>query len=207
MTIEEQIMKLQTYKMYEGEDTVYVERDDILKLLEQQPKMQDCEHCIHTYGTLGCCDMVNNEWVYDCEFGKEQYKKEHETQPCEDAISREDAIREAYIKGYDYGVKDWFKAKTEPCDDCISRQALIEKATSWDKHFADSERCVSLTEIQNAPPVKPQRPSGKWVNNIHDIPICDQCGYMTPYDRAIDDYEYGNFCPNCGAKMAESETP
>ena len=35
MTIEEQIMKLQTYKMYEGEDTVYVERDDVLKALEQ----------------------------------------------------------------------------------------------------------------------------------------------------------------------------
>lgn len=37
MTVKEKIMKLQTYKMYEGEDTVYVERDDILKLLEQQP--------------------------------------------------------------------------------------------------------------------------------------------------------------------------
>ena len=35
MTIEEQIMKLQTYKMYEGEDTVYVERDDVLKVLAQ----------------------------------------------------------------------------------------------------------------------------------------------------------------------------
>lgn len=93
MTIEEKIMKLQTYKMYEGEDTVYVERDDILKLLEQQPKMQDCEHCIHTYGTLGCCDMVDNNWIYDCEFGKEQYKKEHESQPCEDCISKEKMIK------------------------------------------------------------------------------------------------------------------
>ena len=37
MTSEEQIMKLQTYKMYEGEDTVYVERDDVLKILEQKP--------------------------------------------------------------------------------------------------------------------------------------------------------------------------
>ena len=35
MTLKEQIMKLQTYKMYEGEDTVYVERDDVLKALEQ----------------------------------------------------------------------------------------------------------------------------------------------------------------------------
>lgn len=38
MTIEEQIMKLQTYKMFEDEDTVYVERDDVLKALEQQPR-------------------------------------------------------------------------------------------------------------------------------------------------------------------------
>lgn len=37
----EQIMKLQTYKMFEGEDTVYVERDDVLKLLEQQLS-EDC---------------------------------------------------------------------------------------------------------------------------------------------------------------------
>ena len=42
MTIQEQILKLQTYKMYEGEDTVYVERDDVLKALKQQP----CEDCI-----------------------------------------------------------------------------------------------------------------------------------------------------------------
>jgi predicted RNA-binding Zn-ribbon protein involved in translation (DUF1610 family) len=49
--------------------------------------------------------------------------------------------------------------------------------------------------------VEPERKTGRWVNNIHDLPVCDQCGYMTPYDRAIDDYEYGNFCPNCGAKM------
>ena len=39
MTLKEQIMKLQTYKMHEGEDTVYVERDDVLKALEQEPCM------------------------------------------------------------------------------------------------------------------------------------------------------------------------
>lgn len=46
---------------------------------------------------------------------------------------------------------------------------------------------------------------GKWVNNIHDMPICSECGYMTPYDRAIDDYEYGNYCPNCGARMVSED--
>ena len=53
--------------------------------------------------------------------------------------------------------------------------------------------------IDDAPTIEERK--GKWINNIHDIPICDQCGYMTPYDRAIDDYEYGNYCPNCGADM------
>ena len=53
--------------------------------------------------------------------------------------------------------KDIDNAPTvEMAEDCISRQALIEKATSWDKHFADSERYVSLTDIQGAPPVTPQ---------------------------------------------------
>jgi hypothetical protein len=36
MTLKEQMMKLQTYKMHEGEDTVYIERDDVLKALEQE---------------------------------------------------------------------------------------------------------------------------------------------------------------------------
>jgi len=31
--LNEKVKKLQTYKMYEGEETVYVERDDVLKLL------------------------------------------------------------------------------------------------------------------------------------------------------------------------------
>ena len=40
--IQDEIMKLQTYKMFEGEDTVYVERDDVLEVLKQEP----CEDCI-----------------------------------------------------------------------------------------------------------------------------------------------------------------
>lgn len=46
MTIKEQIMKLQTYKMFEGEDTVYVERDDVLKLLEQMAEEQKTKKAI-----------------------------------------------------------------------------------------------------------------------------------------------------------------
>jgi hypothetical protein len=48
MTLKEKVLKLQTYKMFEGEDTVYVERDDILELLEQEP----CEDCISRQGAI-----------------------------------------------------------------------------------------------------------------------------------------------------------
>ena len=41
----------------------------------------------------------------------------------------------------------------------------------------------------------------KWVNNEGCIPECSNCHYLTSYDYFIDDYEYGNYCPNCGAKM------
>lgn len=32
--IRDKIMKLQTYKMFEGEKTVYIERDDVLKIID-----------------------------------------------------------------------------------------------------------------------------------------------------------------------------
>lgn len=59
------------------------------------------------------------------------------------------------------------KPELKPCEDCISRQYLIERATSWDKHFADSERCVSLTEIQNAPSVTPK---AEWIPVSERLP-------------------------------------
>ena len=85
-------------------------------------------------------------------------------------------------------------------NDLISRQVAID-----DLHGKDPSQIWDTADIEvwvNAlPSAQPERKKGKWINNIHDLPICDQCGYMTPYDRAIDDYEYGNFCPNCGADM------
>ena len=39
--IQDEIMKLQTYKMFEGEDTVYVERDDVLEVLKQYIDLTD----------------------------------------------------------------------------------------------------------------------------------------------------------------------
>ena len=59
-------------------------------------------------------------------------------------------------------------AENATVEDCISRQALIEKATSWDTHFTDSERYVSLTDIRNAPSVKPE--PKRWIPCSERLP-------------------------------------
>ena len=48
--IQDEIMKLQTYKMFVGEDTVYVDRDDVLEVLKQEP----CEDAISRQAVLDC---------------------------------------------------------------------------------------------------------------------------------------------------------
>ncbi len=36
-------------------------------------QIKDCDHCSNTYGTLGCCTTVNNQWVYSCTEGQKEY--------------------------------------------------------------------------------------------------------------------------------------
>lgn len=51
----------------------------------------------------------------------------------------------------------------------------------------------------------PERKTGKWVNDEHDIPHCSCCQYIPAYDTATDDIYYSPYCPNCGAKMEVDE--
>jgi len=90
----------------------------------------------------------------------------------------------------------------EPCDDAVSRQALIDKATSWDAHFADSERVVSLTDIVSLPSVQPQPKTGEWIKKIEPYEAepftlweCSKC-HMKVRGSMKSDY-----CPFCGARM------
>lgn len=41
---------------------------------------------------------------------------------------------------------------------------------------------------------------GEWTTD-DGLSVCSECGYIPPYDNAIDDIFYSNYCPNCGAKM------
>jgi hypothetical protein len=70
MTLKEKIMKLQTYKMFVDEDTLYVERDDVLKLLEQEFREELSKSEIPT-GSDDCISRqavleIYDEWFATC---------------------------------------------------------------------------------------------------------------------------------------------
>lgn len=89
---------------------------------------------------------------------------------------------------------------------------MLKKWKSWQRRsIADAGDCkeagnvtadeVFLACIENQPAadVEPVK-HGEWKNN-EGIAMCSECGYIPPYDNAIDDIFYSNYCPNCGAKM------
>ena len=98
--------------------------------------------------------------------------------------------------------------------DLIDRQAVLRCIEQLNNCRAAKRKSLEYLRkcVENLPSAKPEplseRETGRWVNDINGIwikPMCNKCGYLTPYDRAIDDYEYGNYCPQCGRRMESEE--
>ena len=91
----------------------------------------------------------------------------------------------------------------EPCDDAISRQAVLD--TCLNIFFNGYKEKDLLYDIKKLPSVNPQKPkTGHWIKTIGENGItsavrCSECGFED------NRYMLFRYCPNCGAKMAESE--
>ena len=106
----------------------------------------------------------------------------------------------------------------EPCDDVISRaeaEAIFRNARSKlnpsDYKTADefNTRDLMLLNAEQfihlLPSVRPQEPkTGHWifVDKAHEHAHCSECDYG---DVDLVGGRPHNYCPNCGAKMIESE--
>ena len=89
--------------------------------------------------------------------------------------------------------------------DCISREKTLDILVSnWQSQEGDDAMQSSINEITVLPTVYPKnyKPSGKWItlkDEWDDIveavcSVCDSNGYHK-----------WKYCPNCGAKMFESQ--
>ena len=103
--------------------------EELIKALEQQPS-EDCISRTELIQKLNAWDskahgIPNYAW------------KVIRAMPSVTPTSED--IKEAYLKGYDYGVKDWFKSKTQLCGDCI-RELIREFDNKHPALFADYMR-------------------------------------------------------------------
>lgn len=108
----------------------------------------------------------------------------------------------------------------EPCEDAISRTEVlkaVEFENKWlfgtERHYSDIvvAFCGLKDRINKLPPVSVAEKTGRWItqwNPAHqkEYYYCSECREEYSYDGEtgikMDNYKY---CPNCGARMAESE--
>lgn len=129
MTLKNKIMKLQTYKMFEDEDTVYVERDDVLKALEQI-ELNPSENAIGMDAVI--------EWLKNKDIIK---------------LSSQEKIARKELKELLSVTPRNNLATTS--QDCVSRQAAIDVVRKWfDKIQLNSDIC--LDGIISLPSVTPK---------------------------------------------------
>ena len=144
------------------------------------------------HGSLqGCLEFRQlAEWLKD-------YKRLLEQQPCEDAISREELLK---------AIDTWDKfGYTET--GCFVREPKGDYVPYI--HYDDVIKC-----IKGMPPVTPKQKTGKWEWVQYDYNPklgnwnCSECRSVVI--ECVGKEEKGGiplykYCPQCGAKMQESE--
>ena len=125
-----------------------------MEILEKQMQ-QPCEDCISRQKALDCFEQTNT---------RQGAKYAIETLPSVTPTSED--IKEAYIKGYDYGVKDWFKSKTQSCEDAVSRSELLSHDFIITAQNGISHRVIYATRVEEAPSVTPERPNLDMIKRI-----------------------------------------
>ena len=122
--------------------------------------------------------------------------------------------KEPILEAYKVAIK---ALGQESCEDAISRQGAIDAMyglcgdeTLKENPWRDNPHIDAITDcLERLPSVIPSRPQGHWIfekgdgKTCVDGYVCSACNKSfhthVPY---FAEYKY---CPNCGAKMAESE--
>lgn len=122
-----------------------------------------------------------------------------EQEPCEDCISREavDEYITNLLSGYLY---DEERTRLEDLSAFVwELPSVIPKYTDEEIDKAQAVEQAYVDKMVELAVEETKRPTGKWID-IGDEGLvfkCSLCGMKTTIES--------HYCPNCGAKMAESE--
>ena len=135
-------------------------------------------------GSMNMCDEISNE----------AYKKImchcEEQDPCEDCISRTEAI-----KALEYDLS-------------IEADGGLDKYRTVIKDLLNAIYDTQKKAIEDLPSIQSKPKTGHWIRElirnekggcIGAKMICSKCGNDNKHD------EYMNYCPNCGAKMIDPQ--
>jgi hypothetical protein len=94
-------------------------------------------------------------------------------------------------------------------NDAISRQAVLIELDKYLSGVSFDEKGIDVV-IKELPPVSPQPKMGRWITSSHGFPpepttVCSECGFDRDFYVRSRGFDKIKYCPNCGAKMAESE--
>lgn len=100
----------------------------------------------------------------------------------------------------------------QPCEDCVSREAVDEYITNLLSGYLYDEERTRLEDLSafvwELQPVTPQQKIGHWIlldecsNSGYYCSECHKKVIKEGWSKTVKKVKY---CPNCGAKMAESE--
>lgn len=86
----------------------------------------------------------------------------------------------------------YIDAECDCVKEVINRRAFNSREDIQD--FLDNIPTVDVVPVKH----------GYW-KSINGVARCSNCEYVPPYDRAIDDIFYSDYCPICGVKMDEGD--
>ena len=121
-----------------------------------------------------------------------------ELKPCEDCVSREDAVNALRKALYNYEDKTEKQFKE-------SKELNLE---DWFQHriFVQNMNDIDIQTILELPSVIPQQKKGKWIEKEYmDTGLseiwCSNCKDSNFYNQTDNPFIPTNYCPNCGADM------
>jgi len=107
-----------------------------------------------------------------------------------------------------YGIRATaLEQQQQPCEDCISRaEVLMHSHIEYDDDGV-GHRVIYAEDIEELPPVQPQRPKGKWIE-VELPPYggfckCPSCG--SEWDFCDNNTELFEYCPRCGMDLREDK--
>jgi hypothetical protein len=190
--IKEKVMKLQTYKMFVGEDTVYVERDDVLKLLEQEFREEPSssekpnKSEIPTGSTTNNLALIHTEGLDEeirCTMCTNYMKSDR---GCDGSCVVNKDMYKAVIDAIEKRILP--TTKNDLGVDCISRQDVLSEIIRFSTEEGASVECQQLyCDVNNMPSVTPQEP--RWIPTSERLPKEDGEYYATIYDTD-ENYQY-----------------